>query len=99
MTDFIFSTVWGWIGTAGIIVIAGLVVGYLIPQTRIYVIGIIGVAISLATIYTKATRDERARQQRLKDEAVNDAQNKYRKIDSRPDDPGTVADRLRNNNF
>lgn len=96
---FIFSTVWGWIGTMGAIAIAGLVVGYFIPQTRIYVLAIIGVAISLATLYTKATRDERARRQRLDDEAVKYARDKYRKIDARPDDPGTVSKRLRDGNF
>ena len=99
MWDFIFSSVWGWIGTAGIVVIASLVVGYFFPQFRIYALGVIGIVVSAATIYTKGSRDRAALENRRKEEAVRKANAAFDKIDARPDTPDSVAKRLRDGSF
>lgn len=99
MIDFIFGTVWGWVGTAGVVVIVCVVVGYFIPAWRGIVIAIGGIAVSAASIYTKATRDRAALEKRRRDEAVAKARDEYDKIDARPDTPADVARRLREHGF
>ena len=99
MIDFIFGTVWGWIGTAGVVVIVCGLVAWFVPGFRRIAIEVAGVFIASAAIYAKAQRDEAARQQRLKDAAVAKARADYAKIDARPDDPGTVGKRLKDGSF
>lgn len=99
MMHFIFDTALGWIGTAGVVVIICLVVGYFIPQFRIYGLAVIGVVVSAATIYAKGNRDRANLETRRRDEAVKKAQEDYAKIDARPDGPADVAKRLRDGTF
>lgn len=99
MTDFIFNTVWGWIGTGTLIVIACVAIAYFIKPWRPYAIAIAVFAISMATVFTKGYRARGVVEQRRKDAAVKKAQDEYSAIDARPDTPADVADRLRRGGF
>lgn len=99
MLHFIFDTVFGWIGVAGLVVIGCIAVGYFIPGFRLIAIEIAGVVISAATIYTKGSRDRAALEQKRKDEAVRKAQKDYAEINARPDNPDTVSKRFRDGSF
>lgn len=99
MMHAIFGTVWGWIGTAGIVCIACGAVAYFIPQFRIYALAVVGVVVSAATIYTKGNRDRAKLETKRKEEAVRNARKKYDEIENRPDTPDTLADKLRRNGF
>lgn len=99
MMEFIFGTVWGWIGTAGLVVIGCAVVAYFIPQFRIHALAVAGVFISAATIYTKGTRDRARLEARRKEEAVQKARKQYDEIDTRPDSNESVAKRMRDGSF
>lgn len=96
---YIFGTIYGWIGIAGLIVIGCLAVAYLIPAWRPYAIAVAVVAVSVATAFTKGWLARGRVEQQRKDEAVKRTTDAYDKIEKRPDTPGTVADRLRNNDF
>lgn len=61
MWEFIFGTIWGWIGTAGVVVIICVAVGYFFPPLRVIAIEIAAVVISAASIYAKGNRDEAAK--------------------------------------
>lgn len=99
MIHFIFETLYGWWGVAGITVVVCLVLGYFFPSLRVILLAVAGVAISFATAFTKGWtargRMERTRQ----DEAVQQARKEYDQIDARPDTPADVADRLRRGGF
>lgn len=99
MWHFIFETLWGWWGVAGVVVIACGVVAYLIPQFRIYALAVAGVFISAATIYTKGNRDRAKLENKRKEEAVAKARKDYADIEARPDTPDTVSKRLRDGSF
>lgn len=99
MSNFIFSTIWGWVGTAGLIVIACVVVGYLVPTWRPYVIALGVVAISVASAFSKGWRARGVAEQKRQDAAVAKARKEYDKIDAQPDTPADVADRLRLGRF
>lgn len=58
MMDFIFGTLWGWVGTAVLVVLACIAVGYFFPPFRRIAIEIAAVVIAAASIYTKGNRDE-----------------------------------------
>lgn len=97
--DFIFGTVWGWIGTAGLVVIACIVVGYFFPGLRTIALAVAGVFISFATVYTKGSRDHAAAERRKTEAAIKKVNEDYDHIETRPDTPDTVADRLRRGSF
>lgn len=99
MWEFIFGSLWGWIGTAGVIVAVCFAVAWLIPQSRPYAIAIAVVAVSLATAYTKGNRDRSRLEARRKEEAVQKAQKDYAEIDARPDTSDDVVKRLRDGSF
>ena len=99
MIHFIFGTVWGWVGTAGLIVVAAIVVGYFFPSLRWQAVVAAAVAITEAYIYTKGSRDRAALEERRKEEAIKAVKEKYDEIDSHPSTPGTVSDELRNHRF
>lgn len=99
MMEFIFGTVWGWIGTAGIAVLICAAVGYFLPQTRLTMLAIAGVFISAASIYTKGSRDRARLEGRRKEEAVAKARKEYADIDARADTPNDVVKRMRDGGF
>lgn len=99
MMHFIFDTAWGWIGTAGLVVVICLVVGYFIPQFRLYALAVIGVVVSAASIYAKGNRDRANLEKRQRDDAVTKARKEYYEIDARPDTPADLRDRLKRGGF
>lgn len=58
MSGFLFNTIYGWIGTAGLVVAACAVVAWYFPPFRQAAISIAGVVITAAAIYAKGNRDE-----------------------------------------
>lgn len=98
MAHFIFGTVWGWVGTAGVIVIACAAIGYLIPQARIYVIAIALAAASVAAAFTKGWLGRGKKEQEKRDAAVKKVGGEYDKIEARTD-ANRARDRLRDNSF
>ena len=99
MLHFIFETLWGWWGVAGIAVVVCAAVAYFIPSLRLAMLAVVGVVLSSASIYTKGNRDRAKLEARRKEEAVKNARAKYDKIDQRKDTPETVARRLRDGSF
>ena len=97
--NFVLSSVWGWIGTAGVVALICLAIAWFIPPLRPYAIMVLGVVVSAATIYTKGSRDRAKLEQERKEEAVRKAREAYDEIDKRPDSDSDVAKRLRDNGF
>lgn len=58
MWDFLWHSIWGWVGGAGLIVVACAAVGYFFPPLRRVAIEIAGVVLAATAIYAKGTRDE-----------------------------------------
>lgn len=61
MWHFLFDSIWGWIGTAGIAVIICAIIGYFVPSLRLLMLEIAGGIIAAAAIYAKGNRDEAAK--------------------------------------
>jgi cytochrome b subunit of formate dehydrogenase len=99
MLDFLWNSLWGWIGITGVIVIAAVAVAWFIPAFRNIALAVAGGAIAATTIYTKGSRDRAALEQRRKEEAVKKIQERYDAIDKRKDDDKSVEDRLDRGNF
>ena len=97
--DFILNTIFGWIGVAGLICIACVVVGIYFPSLRKYAIALAAIAVSFASIYSKGWQDHKAREDAKKERAVRKIEEEYNEINSRPDDVDAVIKRLRNNGF
>lgn len=95
----IFDSVWGWAGAAGIIVIGAIAIGYLFPQLRVTAVAVAGVAIAIAAIYTKGSKDRAALEQKRKETTVKRIQDKYQKIDERKTKEQDVYDRLKKGTF
>lgn len=95
----LFSSLAGWLGVAGIVVVICGVIAWFVPPLRTAALAVAGVALSVATIYAKGSRDRAALEQRRKDEAVKKLKEKYNEIDKRPDTPDDVARRLRDGSF
>lgn len=99
MMHFIFDTLYGWWGVAGITVIACVAVGYSVPSLRLSMIAVGGAAIWLASAFTKGWAAAKRDDKRKTDEAVAKARKEYDAIDARPDTPADVAERLRRSTF
>ena len=95
MIDFIFNSIWGWVGTAGVIVAACAAFACIFPQFRATAVAIAGAALGAAAIYAKGSRDRATFEQRRRDKIVNRVEKRNAEIDARPDTPDTVDDRLR----
>src|SRR5678816_2857255 len=99
MAHFMFETLWGWWGVAGVAVIVCGILAYVFPQFRIIALAIAGVFVSAASIYTKGNRDRAALEKRRQEEAVRNVKKKYDEIDAHPRSPSTTADELRRGEF
>ena len=99
MWEFIFSSLWGWIGTAGVIVAICVAVGYFIPQFRLYALAVAGVAVTMASTYAKGSRDRAALEKKRRDEAVAEVQGRYDEIERRKDTPADLEKRLKDGTF
>jgi len=94
MWDLILGSLWGWIGTAGVIVIACVVVGWLIPQSRPYVIALGAAAIWTAGAFTKGYAARGQKEQERRDAAVKKLGGEYDQIEKNTD-PDRARGRLR----
>lgn len=99
MWHFIFDTLWGWWGVAGVAVAVCIGLSILFPSMRLPLLSAMGVVLTAASLVTKGARDEAAREKRRKDAAVKKATEDYAKIDARPDTPDDVAKRMRDGSF
>jgi len=99
MWHFIFETLWGWWGVAGLVVVGCVVVGYFIPSLRLAALAVGGVFISGATIFSKGYAARAKLEAARKEEAVRKAREDYDKIDKRNDTPDTVSKRLGDGTF
>lgn len=99
MLHFIFETLWGWWGVAGITVIVCVVVGYFVPSLRLAMLAVAGAALSMATAFTKGYNARGKLETKRKEAAVKKAKEDYAKIDARPDTPADVSKRLRDGSF
>ncbi len=99
MLHFIFETLWGWWGVAGIAVVVCAAVAYFIPSLRQSMLAIAGSAIWLASAFTKGWAAAKKDEKRKTDAAVAKARKEYDAIDARRDTPADVAERLRRGTF
>lgn len=99
MMHVIFDTLYGWWGVAGITVIICALVAYFIPSLRLSMIAVGGAALWLASAFTRGWAAAKKDDRRRTDEAVAKARKEYDAIDSRPDTPADVAERLRRGTF
>lgn len=98
MLHFIFNTFWGWCGVAGLVIAICAGLAYLFPTLRLYLLGVVGVVVTAASLVTKGARDERARAKARNDAAVKKVGEKYDEIEKRAD-PNRARDRLRDGSF
>lgn len=90
---------WLWISLGGVSVAGLIAAAWFIPFTRKYAVAAaLGLGALLAA-YIKGARDNAESERRKRDAAVERARRDYDKIDSRPDDTGTVDKRLRDGRF
>lgn len=99
MWDFLFNSLWGWLGIAGITVVGAFAVAWFFPPFRSMALAVAASAAGAAAIYTKGNRDRAALEERRKEAAIAEAKEKYDEIDKRVDTPADVADRLRKHGF
>lgn len=84
MWDWLFNSLWGWLGVTGVVVAACVAVAIFFPTLRAWCFGIAGSVLSATAIYAKGQRDRAAVEQRRKDEAIAGVQAKYDEIDRAP---------------
>ena len=71
MLHFLFDSIWGWIGTAGVVVLICTIIGYFVPSLRLLMLEIGGGILAAAAIYAKGNRDEAAKwNQAIKDDVA-----------------------------
>lgn len=99
MLDWLFSSLTGWLGIAGMIAVGCFAVAWFIPPLRNAAMAVAGVVLSAAAIYAKGNRDRAKLEQRRKDEAVRKARAEYDRIERRPDTPADVEKRLKDGTF
>ena len=69
----VFSSIWGWLGTAGIVVVGCAVVAWFFPSLRAKMLFVGGLVVSAAAIYAKGSRDAARRKQAEWDQAERDS--------------------------
>lgn len=99
MWDFLFNSLWGWLGIAGVTVVCAFAVAWFVPPFRNMALAIAAGAAGAATIYAKGQRDRAALEERRKEAAIKEVTEKYDEIDKRVDTPSDVAERLRRHGF
>ena len=71
MLHFLFDSIWGWIGTAGVVVLICAIIGYFVPSLRLLMLEIGGGILAAAASYAKGNRDEAAKwNQAIKDDVA-----------------------------
>jgi hypothetical protein len=74
MWDFLFSSIWGWMGTAGVVVLICVAVGYFFPGFRVLALEVAGGVLAAAAIYAKGNRDEAGKWNKQIDKDVQKGQ-------------------------
>lgn len=97
--EWMFNSLWGWVGVTGLIVAAAIVVAFFVPQLRGTMLAVAGAALAIGAAYAKGQRDRANLEHRRKERAVKQAREKYDAINRRPDTDRTVEDRLRDGGF
>ena len=69
MWEFLFSSLWGWIGVTGVVVIICGAVAWFVPPLRNAAIAVAGAMLAATGIYTKGQYDGRKRKQEQWDAA------------------------------
>ena len=86
MIHFLFDNIWGWIGTAGVVVLICAGIGYFVPGLRLLMLEIGGGILAATAIYAKGNRDEANKwNQAIKDDVAKGQQ-------ARTDAERSVAD-------
>jgi len=99
MAEWFWHSTVAWIGLSGLIVIACLAVAWFIPPLRRLAIEAAVVVGSAAALYAKGSADRAAEERKKSDAAVKRNQEKFEKIDARPDTDDDVDKRLRDGKF
>lgn len=73
MSDYLFHSVYAWIGLGGITIIILAIVAWAIPGFRLLAIEIAGAILTATAIYAKGASDAKARQQALQKKAEDKA--------------------------
>ena len=61
MTDFLFNSLWGWLGVGTLTILILAAIGYFIPSLRLLMLEIAGGILAATAIYAKGNRDEAAK--------------------------------------
>ena len=99
MLDWLWHSIAAQIGLAGLVIAALIAVAVFVPFARRIAIEAIVVVASAGAIYLKGVSDKRRQEKEKKDAAVKKAQDKFHKIDARPDTDADIDKRLRDGNF
>ena len=95
----ILSSLAGWIGIGGSVVIICGAVAYFFPPFRRAAIAVAITTIAAVGLYAKGDRDRAAKERARRDKAVKKVQEKYDEIDKRIDTDDDVARRMRDGSF
>ena len=99
MAEFFFHSTAGWLTVTGVIIVICGVIAWFVPFLRRWAIEVILLVAGASALYLKGVADRSKREKELKDAAVKRNQEKFDKIDNRPDTPSDVDKRLRDGNF
>ena len=103
MMDFIWqhilSSMAGWIGIGGAIVLICVAVAYFFPPFRRAAIAVAITTIAAVGLYAKGSRDRAALERKKRDKVVKKVTEKYDEIDKRVDTDDDVAKRMRDGSF
>lgn len=74
MADYLFHSVYAWIGLGGVTIVILGVIAYFIPGFRLLAIEIAGAILAATAIYAKGAKDQKgqdqAKQKRVEDAAI-----------------------------
>jgi hypothetical protein len=97
--DFLFNSIWGWLGIGGTVIAVALAVAWFIPPFRKLALTVAAFAAGVLAVYAKGASDAKRRERERSEAAVRKINKKYGEIDARPDDDSTVDRKLRGGKF
>jgi hypothetical protein len=99
MSEFLFSSLYGWLGIGGVIILACIAVGIYFPPFRSLAAAVALGTLAAVGLYTKGSRDRARQDKARREEALKKLQAEYDRINKRPDTPTDVEKRLDKGNF
>jgi Flp pilus assembly protein TadB len=99
MAEWLFHSTSGWITVSTLVIVICGVVAWFVPFLRRWAIEIIVLIVGATALYLRGVADRAKREKEMKDAAVKRNQEKFDKIDARPDTDGDVNKRLRDGSF